>query len=297
MMYDKKISVIMGVYNQNDKKILLDAVQSILHQSIDDFEFIIYNDGSEKQVYEYLKKIKDLDERIILIGAEKNNGLAFSLNECINIAKGEYIARMDADDISYPERFREQVMFLDKHKEYQWCGCNADIFDESGVWGERKMPECPDNADFLKYSPYIHPSVMYRAELFKNIGMYDDSVETLRCEDYEMFMRFHNMGIKGYNLQKTLFGYRENRKSYNKRKIKYRINEAKIRYRNFKKMKMLFPTGWMYVIRPIAGIIIPNQLIYKIKRRKDEKKKSDKNTEIQKNIIGGSDILTDGKEL
>lgn len=295
MQYDKKISVIMGVYNQLNEKILHEAVFSILNQSEGDFEFIIYDDGSTKQASEYIKNLKKLDDRIVVIGAKENNGLAFSLNACIEVAKGEYIARMDADDVSYRDRFKEQVKFLDTHKEYQWCGCNAEVFDESGVWGERKMPESPDREDFLKFSPYIHPSVMYRAELFEEAGLYSVSEETLRCEDYEVFMRFHEMGYKGYNIQKTLFGYREAHESYNKRKVKYRINEMKIRYRNFKKLKILFPKGWIYVIRPAVGIVVPNRLISIIKRKKDEKRDFNKDANLQENLVAETKLLAGGR--
>lgn len=291
-MYDKKISVIMGVYNQYDEEQLHTAVKSILKQTETEFEFIIYNDGSVKEVTESIKRLASLDDRIIIIDAKENKGLAFSLNMCIEKARGKYIARMDADDMSYKDRFKEQIEFLENHPEYHWCGCNAVLFDENGDWGERIMLEVPECNDFLRYSPYIHPSVMYRRELFSEAGGYKVDDETLRCEDYEIFMRFHNRGYRGYNLQKKLFGYRENRVSYNKRKIKYRLNEAKIRYRNFKKMGILTPKGWLYVARPLVGIIIPNNLLYKIKRRKDEKKQCVKESSVQKDIGEGTDILT-----
>lgn len=296
-MYDKKISVIMGVYNQLNEKQLHSAVYSILTQTEEDLEFIIYDDGSAEQASSYISKLADIDPRIIIIGAKENNGLAFSLNECIKLARGKYIARMDADDVSYVERFRIQVEFLDNHPEYQWCGCNAELFDDKGVWGERKMPECPEKSDFLKYSPYIHPSVMYRAKLFEKAGLYNVSQETLRCEDYEMFMRFHEKGYRGYNIQMNLFGYREDRSSYGRRKFRYRVNEMKIRYRNFKKLKMLWPTGWIYVIRPIIGIFIPNQLIYKIKRRKDEKQQYNENVNLQENTGETTDVLASGRQI
>lgn len=296
-MYERKISVIMGVYNQLNEKILRDAVASILSQTETDFEFIIYDDGSEKQASEYIRALEDMDERIVIIGATQNKGLAFSLNECIDIAKGKYIARMDADDISYPERFAEQVEFLDNHPEYQWCGCNADLFDDGGVWGERNMPEYPGSEDFLKYSPYIHPSVMYRAELFKSAGVYNVSRETLRCEDYEIFMRFHELGYRGYNIQKSLFCYREDQESYGKRKLKYRISEMKVRYRNFKKMKLLFPKGWIYVIRPILAILIPNKLILQMKRKKNEKRVYIKNADLQENPATGTGLLAGSRQI
>lgn len=284
----------MGVYNQFDEGQLHAAVNSILEQSESDLEFIIYNDGSTEEVTESINKLKELDERIIVLDAKENNGLAFSLNVCIDKARGEYIARMDADDMSFKDRFNQQVKFLEEHLEYHWCGTNATLFDENGEWGDRNMPEIPENKDFLKFSPYIHPSVMYRAELFKQAGKYNVSEETLRCEDYEIFMRFHNLGYRGYNIQEKLLAYREDRVSYNKRKIKFRINEAKIRYRNFKELGVLWPKGWIYVVRPLVGIVIPNKLLYVIKRRKDEKKQCIKKADLHKDIGDGTNILTSG---
>ena len=267
-MDDKiKISVVMGVYNQWNREWLQKAVLSILNQTMRDIEFIIYDDGSNEEAAGYIQELKDLDDRIVLIGHKENHGLAFSLNACIGIARGKYIARMDADDVALPERLMTQYDFLENHKEYTWCGCNTKLFDDDGIWGERVMPECPEDRDYLKYSPYVHPTVMYRKEIFEENDGYMETAETLRCEDYEIFMRLKQAGYRGYNIQKNLFCYREDHKSYQRRKFRYRINEAKIRYRNFKSMHILFPFGWLYVLRPIVGGLVPARLIAWIKRK------------------------------
>jgi len=265
--YDTKVSVVMGVYNQWDRQILLEAVNSILQQTLSDFEFIIYDDGSDEAAGVYLQELCALDERIHLIGKEENHGLAFSLNQCIQKAKGQYIARMDADDISEPERLERQVKFLESHPEYMWCGTNTALFDEGGIWGERKMPEMPQEKDYLRFSPFVHPSVMYRAVIFDLLEGYDESMETLRCEDYEIFMRFHQAGYRGYNLQENLFRYRENQASFEKRSMVARINEAKLRYRNFKEMKLLWPVGWIQVLRPVIAGLVPNGLLRWLKKK------------------------------
>ena len=238
------ISVIMGVYNQRDEDVLTKAVQSILQQTFQNFEFIIWDDGSDTDEAMIIKKLARLDERIVIAGKEENRGLAFSLKE----------------------RLRKQYEFLEKHTEYGWCGTNTELFDENGVWGYRKMPVEPRIKDYYHYSPYIHPSVMFRALLFDENQGYLDSKETLRCEDYEIFMNLLQRGQKGYNLQETLFKYRENRSSYQKRKIRFRINEAKTRYRNYKKMGKLFPIGWIFVLRPIVACLIPSGVLALIKR-------------------------------
>lgn len=281
--YDKKVSVIMGVYNQWDKQILLEAVNSILNQTLRDFEFIIYDDGSDEEAAEYIKEIIALDERIVLIGKENNHGLAFSLNECIRTARGEFIARMDADDISMPKRLEKQVAFLEHNSEYMWCGTNTYLMDSHGIWGERKMPLAPQVEDYLRFSPYIHPTVMYRAEIFECMDGYNESSETLRCEDYEIFMRLQQAGYRGYNLQENLFQYREDKTSFKRRSMVSRVNEAKLRYRNFKEMGMLWPVGWIYVIRPIVAGMLPNTLLMWLKRK--EAKHADSAERKEKSIL------------
>ena len=111
-MEQPMVSVIMGVYNQWDEKILRDAVNSILNQSFRDFEFIIWDDGSCPEAAGNVQALGGMDQRIIIAGREENRGLAFSLNECIRLARGKYIARMDADDFSLPGRLERQGNFF-----------------------------------------------------------------------------------------------------------------------------------------------------------------------------------------
>lgn len=268
-----EISVIMGVYNQFDKDILFSAIGSILNQTFKDFEFIIYDDGSHPEAAKLLQEAKSLDDRIIVIGKEDNHGLAFSLNACIDKARGKYIARMDADDISKPDRFMKQKEFLDTHDEYSWCGTNTELFDESGVWGMRTMPEKPTKEDYLRFSPYVHPTVMYRRSLLIDVNGYHVSAITARCEDYELFMRLRREGYRGANIQECLFQYREDKKAYARRNWLSRVNEAKLRYRNFKDMGILWPKGWIYVVRPLIAGVVPNRLIRAIKRRESRLEK------------------------
>ncbi len=291
MQHEKKVSVIMGIYNQWDTEVLKDAVDSILCQTLNDFEFIIYDDGSDPQIGQYIRSLSKLDPRIVLIGMRQNHGLAFSLNACIDIAQGKYIARMDADDISLPERLERQYEFMEEHPEYAWCGCNAYLFDENGRWGERQMPYMPESSDYLRFSPYIHPSVMYRREIFHQAGKYSVSRETLRCEDYEIFMRLHQMGYRGCNIQQNLFCYREDPESYKKRTMRCRLNEMKIRYHNFAKMNMLFPVGWLYVVRPVFAGLLPAGVIACIKRRMYENKRTEKSASVQRHLKGNANLL------
>src|SRR5699024_3199279 len=108
-----KITVIMGVYNPKQPEYLLQAVQSIIGQTFQDWEMLIYDDGSDKEYIPVIRKAAELDPRIRLIRCEKNHGLAYALNQCIKQAKGQYIARMDDDDISKPGRLEKIYDFLE----------------------------------------------------------------------------------------------------------------------------------------------------------------------------------------
>lgn len=270
-----EISVVMSVYNQWDSKQLKESIFSVLEQTFHNFEFIIYSDGSDAAVLEQLRQYAEQDERIVLIHNPLNHGLAYSLNTCIDVAQGKYLARMDDDDICIPERFAVQYEFMETHPEISFVGSNAKLMDDDGVWGIRRMPEWPDKQDFLKYSPFIHPSIFVRRSVFEKAGDYQASKETWRCEDYELFMRLWKLGYCGYNLQKELIYYREDRNAYRKRKWKYRMDEMRLRYRNFKEMKMLLPFGWCYVFRPIAAGIVPSGLILGMKRLYHMREKAD----------------------
>ena len=261
-----KISIIMSIYNQRNNEYLDQAVMSILNQTFSDFEFIIYDDGSEPVICRQLEKYEKLDDRIIIIRGRENCGLAYSLNTCIDVAKGKYIARMDDDDISAPDRIAVQYEYLETHPEISHVGCNAKLIDSNGVWGHRSMPEYPVKESFLRYSPFIHPAVMIRRSVFDVQEAYLFSKETWRCEDYELFMRLMKLGYRGMNIQQELFYYREDYNSYKKRKFKYRLNEVKLRYRNFRELGILHSLGWLYVFRPLAAAAVPSGLICTAKK-------------------------------
>lgn len=276
------ISVVIGVYNPV-KDQLLQAIQSILDQTVQNWEIILYDDGSDKEGAQAVKEAAAKDSRIISVRNERNRGLAYALNRCVKLAKGRYIARMDADDCCFPYRFAKQMEFLDHHPEYHWVGSNAVLFDDNGVWGNATVPEKPDKNDFLKFSPYIHPSVMFRRELFSSRFGYIPSEVTKRCEDYELFMRLHIKGYRGYNLQENLFMYREDQGAYEKRKLPFRWNEMKIRYRGFKRLGILHVRTLPYVFRPIVGGIIPISLVsYMLRRNQNGSSGRDEKGQVPK---------------
>lgn len=267
-----RISVIMGIYNQKDRQALKLAVDSVLKQTFGGFEFLIYDDGSNADDAQFLKELAEKDSRIVLLRGEENKGLAHGLNECIKVAKGEFVARMDGDDICEPNRLEHQLMYLEQHLECAFAGCAAKLFDADGVWGTRTLTEQPGEKEFLKFSPYIHPSVMFRSNVLKEAGGYLEAKETRRCEDYELFMRLYCMGHHGYNMQEVLFSYREDRERYDKRTWKQRVAEMKIRYRGFKAMGILNSKNLIYVVKPVVMVVIPDGLRTVIRKKREDKK-------------------------
>jgi len=196
-----RISVIMPVYN--GEKYLKEAIDSILHQTFDDFELIVINDCSSDSTEEIIQSYDDC--RIRYIKNEKNSGVAATLNRGLDIAEGEYIARMDADDISLPQRFEKQAEFLDQNPDVAVCGAEVELFgdvensDTYTVFGKDET-----KINLLFSSCLCHPAVMMRSSVMKNYR-YDKTYD--KFEDYEMWTRVmlkHNID----NVHGVLFKYR-----------------------------------------------------------------------------------------
>lgn len=260
------VSVIMGVYNCKDKYLLEKSVDSIMRQTFQDWELLICDDGSTDGTLTILREIEKKDERIKVFTYPNNHGLNYALNVCLKKATGQYIARQDDDDQSNPLRFEKQISFLKAHNEYAIVGVLADIYDNDGIWGEYRVDEKPDKKSFYWNSPFMHPTVMVRREAYEACKGYRVARETRRCEDIDLFMRMYALGYRGYNIQEKLYLYRllnDSKKKY--RPMKYRIDEAIVRYQGYKKMGIL-SGGLPYVIKPILIGLIPQKILYLIKK-------------------------------
>lgn len=255
-----RISVIMSVYNTSKEDILENSINSILNQTFKDFEFIICDDGSTDSTYQLIESFAAKDNRIILLKNSTNMGLAASLNKCIRNANGKYIARMDADDISSNNRLQRQFLFLENNPEYALVGSWARLLNEKGIWGYRKLKQSPTKKDFLWGSPFIHPSIMVRASVYNKLGGYRVTKETLRLEDFDLFMRMYAKGYKGYNLSEFLLDFREDSMSIKRKKYKYRLDEVKIRYMNYKSLDLI-PKGLFFCLKPLIVGLLPIRLI------------------------------------
>ena len=268
------VSVIMGVYNcENREEELKRSVMSIVEQTYSDWEMLICNDGSTDTTFDLLNNIAKIDDRIRILSYSENKGLSYALNCCIRHSAGKYIARQDDDDISYPERLEKQILFMENHKEYSIIGTIADVYDKGGIWGEYLLEAKPTKKSFLWNSPFLHPSVIMIKEKLIEVGGYRSSKETRRCEDYDLFMRMYANNNKGYNLQEKLYKYKIVNSNRKYRPMKDRIDEAIVRYKGYKKMKMLFPLGLIFVAKPIIIGMIPQFWFKKIKKKQYETKR------------------------
>lgn len=236
-----EISVVMPVYNSS--RYLKEAIESILSQSYADFEFLIFNDGSTDDSLSIIQSYKD--KRIKLFSCKQKRGYVVHLNEGIRLAKGKYIARMDADDISLPQRFQKEIDFLERHKSIALVGCFGSIIDEKGmVTGSLPKPVGPKKIKetCLYYGPHIHPTIMFRKDIVQEVGNYRE--EYLYTEDIDLYYRLIFSGYKTDNVPEYLFKYRvhphstnihfkeKNWKSFrlkweirNKFKLKYTVTE------------------------------------------------------------------------
>ncbi|MCJ2276094.1 glycosyltransferase [Acinetobacter baumannii] len=197
------VSVVLPAYNA--ELYLKEAIDSVLSQTFTDFELIILNDGSIDRTEEIILSYND--SRIVYVKNEKNLGLIGTLNKGINLAKGKYIARMDADDICLPERFKKQVDFLEKNNEIDLIGTNAIKINNNGDRiGVINMPASDHDIKMMLFiqSPFIHPSIMGRTTVFRS---FEYEKEFYRVEDYMLWIRM-SQNSKFHNINEFLLKYR-----------------------------------------------------------------------------------------
>lgn len=204
------ISVLMPVYNTKEEY-LRASIESILNQTFKNFEFIIVNDGSTNNVEEVILSYKD--DRIKYFKQE-NQGIVGALNNAWSKASGKYIARMDSDDIAYPERFAKQIKFLEENPEYSLIGSWAKIIPSKNII---KLPQDIKIMDLLADCMFVHPSIMFNKADFEKFNIrYESGFDYV--EDYCFYARAIKC-LKMTNLQEVLLDYRvypENSSSKNR---------------------------------------------------------------------------------
>ena len=217
-----RISVLMPAYNS--EQYIAEAIESILNQTFTDFEFIIINDGSTDNTAKIVKEYAKKDKRIKFIDNEQNQGFIATLNQCLDIATGKYVAKMDSDDISLPDRFSAQVEFLDSNPDYGMCGAGYETF---GVKRYTVLnPEYVGVLDFLRGC--ITTIFMARRDIIEQNHLRFNK-EYFAAEDYDFYVRFVRVS-KIYNIQRVLYKYRLHQSSASH-------TQATIQYNNTQKIK------------------------------------------------------------
>lgn len=203
------ISVVMSVYNE--KIIELQAsIESILAQTYADFEYIIVLDNpTNQEARELLSEYQKRDSRIRLIYNESNIGLALSLNKAIAISKGEYIARMDADDISFPDRFEKELSIMKEKLHVDVVASNVIEIDENGKKRTASRYIINNCMAFKKAIAFgnviVHPTVLIRREILEKVGGYRDFKTS---QDYDLWLRLVKKGAQFYTITEPLLYYR-----------------------------------------------------------------------------------------
>ena len=259
---EKKISVITGVYNCEDT--LPDAVRSIQDQTYRNWELILCDDGSTDRTLKIAEECAEKDPRIKVIRNEKNLGLNKTLNHCLLYADGDYIARMDGDDICDPQRFEKQIRVLESQDQYKICSSAMFFFDENGIWGKNTVIEYPAKEDVVTKTAICHAPVMMARECMDAANGYSEDPKTLRVEDVDLWIRLYALGYLCHNLPEPLYGMRNDQNAFQRRKYVYRVNSARVRLRGCKTLNL----PWVYYVKalkPLAVGLVPARLRAKIR--------------------------------
>lgn len=201
-MNNPTVSILMPAYNV--EKYVAEAIDCIFAQTFEDFELLVLDDCSTDNTEEIVRSYSD--KRIRHIRHKQNMGLANNLNVGLKLARGRYIARMDGDDISLPERLQTQIDFLEAHPDIDLCSCGLQMFGmEDTVWIRESDPE-DVKITMMFYSPILHATSVWRRESFEKHNLYYNQ-DMFPAEDYDLWSRavFH---CKLANIPQVLYKYR-----------------------------------------------------------------------------------------
>lgn len=258
----------MSVYKSEKPAYLDRSLQSVWDdQTLRPDEIILVQDGPVgDELTSIIRQWKEkLDDVLVLLVNDTNLGLTKSLNKGIKVAKGEYIARMDSDDISLPDRFLHQLKYLDEHPDISVLGGAIQEFnDQDGIIGERHFPT--NTLDIRQYihkaSPVAHPAVMIRKSLFEEGVLYNEEYRT--TQDLALWFDVLASGHQMANLDEFVLQFRRESNVYQRRKNKADSRlELKIHLKGIRKLfgfspiKSLFPIA-RYILR-----LMPNSIIHK----------------------------------
>lgn len=220
-----KLSVVLPVYNA--EKYLEEAITSVLNQSYKDYEFIIINDGSKDCSGKIIEDFSKNDSRIVYVSRE-NRGLISTLNEAIALSRGQYLMRMDADDICHPEKFKKQIELIES-SQADACGCHWIIISEKGKIIDSYTAPLDEEAVQLCLThtvPFAHGSVLLRKSFLEKHQLKYGISKHRYAEDYELWLNMHEKGAKFVNVNDFLFYYRSFAQSLSKKNLLNHVNDS-----------------------------------------------------------------------
>lgn len=263
---EKRISVLMGIYNCAGT--LPEAIDCILAQTVTDWQLILCDDGSADDTYAVAKKYAErYPDQILLLKNERNMGLNYTLNHCLSEAKGEFVARMDGDDLCSPDRFEKELAALEQNPDMAVVSTAMEYFDETGVWGRNHPTARPQPEDFLYGTPFCHAPCMARRAAVEAVGGYTDDEKFLRVEDFDLWVKLYAAGCRGMNLDEPLYQMRDDRNAFSRRKFRFRINEARVICKAVRLLK-LPKRGYLRALRPILVGLMPMWLYKKLHKKR-----------------------------
>jgi len=216
------LTVIMPAYNA--KKYISFAIESVLNQTYEDFEFLIIDDRSTDGTSKIIRNYAKQDKRIRIINNKKNMQIAYCLNKGLKSATGTFIARMDPDDISMKKRLEKQLKFLIRNPNVAIVGANIEIIDKNGKKiASRKYPSSSTEMKkiMFRYSPFAHPVIMFRKKVFEKYGGYNEAM--VPCEDIDLWFKIGSRH-KFATLQENLLQYRLLEASNSHSRLRYLEN-------------------------------------------------------------------------
>jgi glycosyltransferase involved in cell wall biosynthesis len=243
-MPDPRISVLLPVYNA--EAYLAEAVESVLAQTFRDFELLAVNDGSTDGSQALLEAFAARDPRVKVV-SRPNTGITGALNEMIGLARGTYLARMDADDLSVPTRFERQAAYLDAHPDCAIVGSRVMLMDPYGspvAETGHALTHAEIDAELLVKTGWaiVHPAAMMRADAVRKVGGYDKRWK--HCEDHDLFLRLAEVGTLA-NLPDVLLWYRRHYASINYKKSAQQASQKEALLREAHQRRGLpFPADW-----------------------------------------------------
>ncbi|MCP4649291.1 MAG: glycosyltransferase [PVC group bacterium] len=205
-MSNPLISVLMPAYNA--KQYIKEAIESIINQTFKDFEFIIIDDNSKDNTWDIIQEYAHKDSRIVALKNDENLKLSKTLNKGLAQAKGKYIARMDADDISVPDRFQKQINYMERYPEVGILGGAMELRDINDKFiGIRKYSVMDEKIKkyIYRYCPFCHPAIMLKKDVLNQVGGYNEQWNP--AEDYDLYFRIGKI-TKFANLKDILIKYR-----------------------------------------------------------------------------------------